>query len=402
MIHYTPMQYMQIEVANSFGLDKELFETRYQWTIDNDAELENLASEADDECLYWSAVINYRKAQQGIPTGATVGLDGTYSGGQMIAALLGCEITAEACNLVDPDVRHDPYTDATNKMNKLLLGIVQVNVSRHNMKYCLMPWTYGSSSVPKELFGEDTMELRAFYQTVQEDFPACWNYLHIMQGRWDESAYFNQWSYPDGHVAHVKVIRSDDVKCQIKGLGYFTHIVTSNNPKEAWEKGAKSLIANPIQGTDAFVVAEMVRRCAYDPADVMYSLRIITDEIEKRGLSLDTPTDNTEFLATNFCTDIDPMYVQHYNDNALLRIHQRLTFLSSHRPFYITHVHDKFNAHANNCNRMREHYCHILADICESNMFETIFKEITGRAITLTKDAGLADKIRYQSNYAIC
>lgn len=136
MIKYSGYEYMCIDIANQFGLDKELFETRIQWTKDNLSVLELLASKADNKPLYHKAVMALRKAQKGIATGHLVGFDAVCSGIQVMSVLTGCIKGADATGMVNPNVRADAYTSVTKAMEKLLDG--KLNVSRADAKQALM------------------------------------------------------------------------------------------------------------------------------------------------------------------------------------------------------------------------------------------------------------------------
>lgn len=165
MTHYTGYQWLLIDAATQYGHDKMTFEERMQWTKANLIILEALAHTAETKPLYIKAVQAIRKAQQGLPTGHLVGLDGTCSGIQMMSVLTGCIAGATSTGLVDPNVRADAYTACTEVMNDILGG--GLVVSRSDAKQALMTSFYGSKAQPKSLFGEETPELEAFYQAAQ-------------------------------------------------------------------------------------------------------------------------------------------------------------------------------------------------------------------------------------------
>ena len=77
---FTGWQYLLIDLANQFGLDKEVFEKRIAWAETNLHCLEELEDQAETQPLYMKAVRAIRKAQQGLPTGHMVGVDATCSG----------------------------------------------------------------------------------------------------------------------------------------------------------------------------------------------------------------------------------------------------------------------------------------------------------------------------------
>jgi hypothetical protein len=82
MQKFTGGQYLKIDISNQFGWDKESYATRLAWVDEHEAELEELVDEADPkhQFQYLAAVMAYRDAQQGIPTGHLVGFDACASG----------------------------------------------------------------------------------------------------------------------------------------------------------------------------------------------------------------------------------------------------------------------------------------------------------------------------------
>ena len=172
MISYSGWEYLLIDAASQFGHDKLGFDARIQWTKENIDNLEAIADQAETKPLFIKAVMAIRKAQQGIPTGHMVAMDGVCSGIQVMSALTGCIAGARSTGLIDPGVRADAYTKTTEVMNGILGG--GLAVSREDAKRALMHTMYGSKKTPKDLFGEDTPELAAFYQAAQTIAPGAW------------------------------------------------------------------------------------------------------------------------------------------------------------------------------------------------------------------------------------
>ena len=140
---FNGIQYIAIDVANSFGHDKMEFEDRIKWVKDNIDNLEALESGADKKSLplYRKAVMALRKAQQGMPSGHLVGLDATCSGMQIMSAMTGCIAGATATGLVNPNKRADAYTIVTETMNQQA-GIL-VKVPRSDAKSAVMTLNKG-------------------------------------------------------------------------------------------------------------------------------------------------------------------------------------------------------------------------------------------------------------------
>lgn len=136
---FSGWQYLLIDVANAFGLDKEIFEKRIEWAEENLAQLESLTDKAETKPLYVKATMAIRKAQKGIPTGHLVGFDAVCSGVQIMSAITGCEAGARATGLIDTGERPDAYSTTTTVMNYLLAAEgLSVNVSRKDAKIALM------------------------------------------------------------------------------------------------------------------------------------------------------------------------------------------------------------------------------------------------------------------------
>ena len=77
---FTGIEYLAIDLANHYGLDKLVFEERIQWVKDNWSNLEAFADKADEPMLYKKAVMNIRRAAKGERTGHMVALDAACSG----------------------------------------------------------------------------------------------------------------------------------------------------------------------------------------------------------------------------------------------------------------------------------------------------------------------------------
>lgn len=77
---FTGFEYLLIDAANNFGLDKETYDSRIIWAKANLDKLEDFVEEADDKEQFYSAVLAIREAQAGKPSGHLVGFDAICSG----------------------------------------------------------------------------------------------------------------------------------------------------------------------------------------------------------------------------------------------------------------------------------------------------------------------------------
>lgn len=77
---YTGKQYLQIDIANNMGLDKEDWDTRISWFNANEGKLHELVKEAEEPALMYAGILAYEEMLAGNPVSYPVSLDGTASG----------------------------------------------------------------------------------------------------------------------------------------------------------------------------------------------------------------------------------------------------------------------------------------------------------------------------------
>ena len=405
---YTGFQYLCIDIANSYGKDKDLFEDRIQWVLDNIKDLESLVPTADDQPLFLKAVMALRSSQKGNPTGHLISLDGVCSGIQILSALTGCIKGATITGMIDPNVRADAYTSMTQEMNSLMVqdGLKGVTVSRADAKDAVMKGVYGSKAVPKELFGE----LVGYYdQACINIAPGAFELLPEMLSAWDPIKLVNQWTQADGFEVVIPVMDTKSTRIQVDELGGASITVEykENMPLEF----SASLAANVTHSTDALIVRNMIRRCSYNKPhveSVLYALEIMfyrdtaphemTDEHIIKYVSLAQRFNWIDPVIINF---IDMENINQLPNWYAIRLMKLLKMMLVYPSFDLLTVHDAFRCHANNANAVRYWYKEILASIAESNILSCIMSDILGVKGTYPKLGNIGDLIR-QSNYSLC
>ena len=246
-------EYLAIDIANNFGLDKESWKDRINWVVSNYNDLESFTDQADDKFLFIKGVKALRATDKGEPTGFIMGLDATASGYQVMAALSGCKKTGEAVNLVYRGKRADIYRDVANYMN----SNYGTNVDRSMVKKPIMTTAYGSQRQPEEVFGEDTPELKAFYDTLVERLGGAMDVMDILRETWDDTAFKHQFTMPDGHKVILPTTEMVDVKIQADEVEHtFTYRMRFNQPN----KNGTNIIANVVHAFDGYIAREMVRK----------------------------------------------------------------------------------------------------------------------------------------------
>lgn len=395
---FTGVEYLKLDIANSFGLDKALFAERLAWVNRHLHELEDLWEQADEPMLYISGVMALRDAQAGMPIGHLVAFDACSSGLQLMAVMGGCLVTARNTGLVDPMVRSDIYTQCTQEMQQ---RVTLTPVDRKEVKQALMTRFYGSVANPKAIFGEDTPELAAFYAATQAVAPGPSDLMQDMLNAWQDGALEHRWTLPDGFVVHVKVMQQKLAKFEVDELNHatFSHIVYVNEG----EKKGISLPANIVHSVDALVVREMNRRCNYDRAKVEKLQHAVSQELTARCVPVqDVSTQPFEqFLGTNVVLATRMDKLAGYSSEGLQRIYSRCCQLLRYEPFPIVCIHDSFKSHANDMNWVRLNYIEILAELADSTILQDILREITGTNGTLVKSTPDLSQYIRQSNYAL-
>lgn len=412
MKFFTGYQYLLIDAATQYGLDKLTFEARIAWTEENINDLESLASQAETKPLYLKAVQAIRKAQQGLPMGHLVGVDGTCSGIQVMSVLTGCEAGARATGLVDPDVRADAYTACTEAMNVILGG--NLVVPRSDAKQALMTSFYGSKAQPKSLFGEDTPELAAFYQAAKTIAPGAWELLQDLLASWQPYALSHEWVLPDGYDARIKVMTKKEARIEVDELGgaSFTYEFYENQG----QKSGLSNAANLTHSVDAYILRSMHRRCNYDRALVEYAAGLIEIEMIARNLGQAMqPADSQDpvcvylehFKRSTVADVVILPYLTPENTGYLTQKHLEalatiVNGMLQYQPFELVTIHDEFKAHPNNMNWVRWQYKEIMAELADSFLLDDLLSQIHGTTGYFPKlNHNLGDVIR-QSNYGLC
>lgn len=392
---YSPMQYIAIDVANQQGLDKLTYEDRLDWVKSNLDRLEEHTEQAEKPYLYAKSVRALRKALKGEAIGHAVSLDAVCSGMQVMSAVMACEQGCSITGLVHENVRSDAYTSVTEAMNETM----PIEVSRKDAKDAVMTSLYGSTKVPRDIFGEELLPL--FYSTMEKVAPGAMKLLALLRAAWNPEADVNTWSLPDGHMAVVPVTEVVEKRICIAELKYTPVIeVEMVMPKE---KGI-SLIANVVHSIDAYVLRTLVRRCNYIPRDVnrMYAMlktTVKSTDYESEYVRIYRETNMVDMTMLN----ASETEVAGFPTAMRLKLLRMLNICKEHKPFEIITVHDDFASLPNNTTQMRRVYADIMGDLVESTLIDDILDQLYGDRDTVEKMNNptlLAAKVR-QSNYGI-
>lgn len=395
---FTGKDYLRIEVANGFGLDKKNWDERIDWFKSNEDRLESLVKEAADPAMYMAGVRAWRNVQKGNMNHHPIGLDACSSGLQILSAMMGDRSAATLCNVVDTGSRKDAYTVVYNAMLERIGETGKIE--RNDVKKAIMTSLYGSEAVPKRVFGEGNL-LMVFEETMADLAPAAWELNKAFLDMWDPEALKNSWVMPDNFHVHIKIMGQVTEVAHFNNKPYNINY-TVNMPIS---KG-RSLAANSTHSIDGMIVREAVRRCNYDMGHIQYLLSIM----QNTGLGKGTKRDKDIMVETLW---------GHYNDSGYLSA-RILDYLDTEnmglvdrvkifdmiltmpkKPFEVFAVHDKFCCLPNYGNDIRRQYNQILSDIAKSDLLSFLVTQIMGRVIHIDKmDKDLWKDI-LETNYAL-
>ena len=394
---FTAKQYLQIDMASNFGLDKKDWDERLAWFAQHESNLEELVHLAEEPALFYAGMQAYRQMQQGQPIGYPISLDATASGMQILSCLTGDRAAAQLCNVVDTEHRRDPYTIIYEIMTQRIGEASKI--SRENTKQAIMTSLYGSVAMPKQVFG-DGMLYYTFIAVMGEQAPAVWELNQVMLDIWDPTVLSHDWIMPDNFHVHVKVM--DQQREVIHFLNEpFEVSKRVNRPVE----GGRSLGANLTHSVDALVVREMTRRCMFHQPTVDFIVNFLDGRTEKRVESSDDQMvatlakhyEKSGYLSARILEHLNPGNAGHIPEAAIWELLESLP----KKPFSILSIHDCFRCHPNYGNDLRWQYNNQLHLITKSNMLGNLLSQILNRQVTAAKADPNLFKDILAANYAL-
>ena len=413
---YLPIDYICIDLANcvgtqgSFRGDKELFEVRIQWVKDHFMVLEDFIDLAEDKPLYIKALHALRESVKGNPIGHLVALDATCSGIQIMSAITGCVRGADATGLIS-EKRADAYTDVTKEMNSILQlkGFSQIVVPRNDVKRAVMTSGYGSTLVPKEVFGEGGL-LATFYQAAFTIAPAAFKLMANLLETWQVDTLAHNWVMPDNFHVNIKVMQTKETRIEVDELGHTT-FTTYVKVNQGSKKGLAN-VANTIHSIDGYLLRSVIRRASFDVAKVtaMRDLILSLGATSYDNDAVCSPDlenmlniyEYSKMLDVSIIDYITPNNIGFVPIELLIKLNVTLTKMLELGSSPVLTVHDAFRSAPWHCNAVRYHYKEIMSELAESNILQFIVSQITKQNVTyIKKSKDLASKIR-ASNYSIC
>lgn len=397
---FTGKQYLQMDIANHFGLDKEDWDVRLAWFDKNKDVLDGLLKQAEVPAQYFAAVAAWHDVQAGKPIGYPIALDATASGMQILACLTGDRRAAQLCNVVNMGRRMDAYTEVYKYM--LMKAGAQGRVTRDMVKTGVMTSLYNSEAEPKRVFGTGIL-LTKFYETMEEELPAVWELNQYYKAIWDCTRSTYEWVLPDNFHVVCKV--TDYINEKVLFLGEHFDVVTKVHGPTA---EGRSLSANTTHSIDGMIVREIGRRCNYNPRKVAKLKELLNDD----NLWLDSADtdEDTELLLVLLERYKASGYLSArildciHNGNAhMVPWDATMALINSlpAKPFEVFSIHDCFRCLPTYGNDLRKQYALQLHLIAKSHMLSDLLSQLMGHEVTIQKlDPTLADDILL-SEYAL-
>ena len=403
MKQFTPWEYVLIDLANSYGLDKETYETRINWSKGNLDRLEEFYVKAEEPYLYRKAVKTVRDIQLGKPVGSLVRFDAVCSGIQLLSVLTRCKSGCEATGAIDTGVRPNAYLQVQSTMQDILGE--QIEIDYKSIKESVMTACYGSTAVPKKHFNGQRLE--AFYKACRKVAPGAFAMLPVLKNTWNSEALAHEWVMPDGYHVYIPVMQSDVIDLEITELEDFTMrtFINFNAPQEF----GVANVANVTHSIDGYVLRALVRMCNYDRNQVEKASSLIEAELIERSIHGTVVKDcgvtkrakELNLLDISLIDTIDSKSVQTMSDSVLQLLMKDINMLLEHEPFEVVPVHDCFGCSPIHMNRLRKYYNEILARLSNSNLLEDIVSQLMGRHFPIKVfEEDISELIR-DNDYAI-
>ena len=409
---FTAFEYLLIDIANQWGLDKENYNVRLDWTKKNFNQLEDRAVNRGhwkEYPLYMKAVMALRKAQKGESTGHMMGFDATTSGMQIMSAMTGCVKGALITNLLDPDNRYNAYEEVYKKMREYLPALSS-KVNLEDIKQAVMTTLYGSTAEPEKMFGKGTEELAVFYKALNDVAPAACELLQLLLKSWNSTADKHSFILPDNHHVHIKVRQVVESKLEIDELDHsrltYTYSIDHNNGF------GLANAANVIHAIDGYIVRTISRWSSLNKKELHKLNNLIQGELLTRHIDNTFSSDKVTIAKSMFkntnMPDISLVFKMSQEDVAslttkhLIKVQKLLFLLLKYPAFDVVTVHDCFACSPVYVQALREYYNEIMALLAESTLMDYILSTLYGFKITYKKKSiTLPSKIR-KANYAIC
>lgn len=325
-------EWLLIDIANAYGLDKSNWETRLEWSRSNLETIlgdsSNLEATASDKLLFKQAVKEYKYYLQTGKSRQIVRLDATASGYQLMSVITRDEKAMEMLNVLGNTKRQDFYSLVYDRVRELVqprdrddLDLwleakakeLDLAKPRDVIKASIMTSGYNSVATPKMMLGN---YYGVFEQAIEEMASGASSLREYINSLYEPKMY-HSWKLPDGHWAYVPSLVTKTHKIEIKELDKSIKYPSFNircEDNEASKDNWRSLAVNAIHSLDAWVCRQVI---------------------------------------------------------TMLR----------ERNIVVSPIHDSFGVYANDCDELRKCYRYTLARLYKEPILENILRQVTDKEI---------------------
>lgn len=439
MQHFTPAQWVLIDAANTYGLDKETYEDRLKFgrelleKVKAEEDLSAMTKEADTPPLFVKSLYAIEDILAGNPTSHIIELDAVNSGPQLLSVLLHCKTGMRNSGVINTGVRPDGYNIILDNMNQFTreqtedvedTAISNPNakvivredggaIERKEVKNAAVPYAYGSDHKPIQVFGQDVFHV--FEEGYARTFPLAAWIRQVLINAWDSSALYHEFESIDGFVSHLECRGTVSTKSTIQGYTY-TYIQEENRPLvPGFDQGTKSLVANVTHSGDAFLVREMKARCQHSPSKMARIVKQLEDYLrDPESQSKSTPanlrlhklaalSERHNFVSAAMFDHIEGSCLRHLGKTLLGKLLTLAKRMLERGAFYMITIHDAFKCSPMNAEAMRMTYNEIIAELYESPWLLNVVEDLTGVKYEWVEECD--DETRdaiLDSDYMIC
>jgi len=171
----------------------------------------------------------------------------------------------ERFNVIGNSVRRDFYTEVATAIydqtrdSKLWGSTPDFKKIRKDIKRSIMTYYYNSEANPKAYFGEDSKELKVFYDVMATSAKGAVELKGYINSLWSDTKLYNAWYLPDGHYAYCPVMVQDKKRVEIKemkgGTATMTVVCDVNKPSH---EPHRSLMPSTTHSVDALMMRWVV------------------------------------------------------------------------------------------------------------------------------------------------
>ena len=236
--------WLKVDIANAFGLDKLTWDERVAYVdehiTDMLSDIDGWAEKADDKLLAKSALLGYKDSLATGKSSHIVRLDATTSGPQLMSVMTRDIEGMKRFNVIGSSARRDFYTEVATAIydqtrdSKLWGETPSFKNIRKDIKRSIMTYYYNSEANPKAYFGEDSKELKVFYDVMATSAKGAVELKGYINSLWSDTKLYNAWYLPDGHYAYCPVMVQDKKRIEVKemkgGTATMTVVCDVNKP----------------------------------------------------------------------------------------------------------------------------------------------------------------------------